>query len=110
MGRSRAPRRAVIGRPQTPSLRELGSRIHETTEGYGHAPRAQFDARAAAMENGANMAAYERENRPTRAQMLDPRYGDPDWTPWSQFGGNLPEGADERDRQRVEETGGTWTL
>lgn len=148
MGRSRAPRRAVIGRPQTPSLRELGNRIHETTEGYGHAPRASVEeinantrawgeaarreptaahvyatlaaeqrraereraANVRAMENGANMAAYERENRPTREQMLDPRYGDPDWTPWSTFGGNLPEGADERDRERVERDGGVWTL
>lgn len=40
------------------------------------------------------------------AAMLDPRYADPDWTPWGQHGG-LPEGADERDEARVEREG-TW--
>lgn len=40
--------------------------------------------------------------RPTRDQMLDPRYSDPDWTPWKVDGSNLPAGADHRDFERIE--------
>lgn len=46
--------------------------------------------------------------RPSREQMLDPRYGNPDWTPWLSGGSNLPPGADQRDHERVQATGGTW--
>jgi hypothetical protein len=41
------------------------------------------------------------------AALLDPRFANPDWTPWGPYGG-LPEGADERDAERVEREG-TWT-
>jgi hypothetical protein len=88
-----------------PWSRSQGRVVRQVTGGYGHAPRAQFNPLAAAMEVGAVRA--ERD-QPTREQMLDPRYGDPDWTPWRQFGSSLPEGADERDRERVERDGGVW--
>lgn len=133
------PRTFVRERPQTPSLDELSRRAEEANEvvrGYAEAARREptaahvygaladqedrqrsrrVEARVAAMETGlaraeqGYMTPRERDGRPTREQMLDPRYGDPDWTPWSTFHGNLPEGADERDRERVEREG-LWTL
>jgi hypothetical protein len=42
----------------------------------------------------------------TRAQYLaDPRLNDPDWTPWVQDGASLPDGADRRDMERVQNDG-----
>jgi hypothetical protein len=39
------------------------------------------------------------------AALLDPRYADPDWTPWGQdpelTGFNLPVGAEHRDQERI---------
>lgn len=48
--------------------------------------------------------------RPSREQMLDRRYADPDWTPWNMGSllGNLPAGADQRDAERAR-TEGPWT-
>lgn len=45
----------------------------------------------------------ETERRASTAQMLDPRFRDPDWTPWMQPGTrtNLPPEADQRDYERV---------
>lgn len=69
------------------------------------APTQQTFDRAAA-------ARVVRENdvvhRPSTEQMLDPRYSNPDWTPWVQGGSSLPPGAEERDEARVRQTGGTW--
>lgn len=83
--------------------------------------RREREASIRAMENGANMAAHERwvrqgetrydpqgvqeddAARASRSQMLDPRYVNPDWTPWTDdYTGNLPDGAEARDRARVE--------
>lgn len=50
----------------------------------------------------------EAEQQASIAQMLDPRYGDPDWTPWLRNDSNLPPGAEDRDAQRVQADGGTW--
>lgn len=71
--------------------------VRRVTGGYGHAPRAEWPT--------------PESDRPTREQMLDPRYSNPDWTPWFQGGSNLPPGADYRDQARVEadqRTPGGW--
>ena len=75
----------------------------------------QREARERAMEVGAvraeqgYMTPRERDawgsGHPTREQMLDPRYSDPDWTPWRSNGSNLPPGADIRDEERIEREG-----
>lgn len=53
--------------------------------------------------------AANMQSRPTRHQMLDPRYRNPDWTPWYRNGSNLPLGADRRDQERIADEG-TWQL
>jgi len=60
----------------------------------------------AAVEGLAGSPGYqnglrEDHQQATLQQMLDPRYADPDWTPWGYHGG-LPEGAHVRDEARVE--------
>lgn len=57
-------------------------------------------------------APLDDQRTPTMAQMLDPRYGDPDWTPWLDGlrQSNLPHGAEERDEFRIAESGGRWVL
>lgn len=82
--------------------REASASPRRATDGYGHAPRAEFNARAAAMEVGAIRAE---RGRASREQILNPRYADPDWTPWNENGSNLPPGADLRDQARVEQDG-----
>jgi hypothetical protein len=52
------------------------------------------------------IAPDQETQRERLAALLDPRFANPDWTPWGRFGG-LPEGADERDEARVEREG-TW--
>lgn len=45
----------------------------------------------------------EETQRQRMQRLLDPRYADPDWTPFSNgFHGNLPPGAEGRDAERVE--------
>lgn len=51
----------------------------------------------------------EDRQQATLAQMLDPDYRDPDWTPWLRGDTSLPQGAEERDEHRVRLSGGTWT-
>lgn len=79
-------------------------RANATVAGYAEAARREPTA--------AHVYAHrdpEAEQQASIAQMLDPRYGNPDWTPWLNNGSNLPPGADDRDEHRVQATGGTWT-
>lgn len=58
--------------------------------------------------SGPDFIAGDQDSQRDRlAALLDPRFANPDWTPWGLHGG-LPEGADERDAARVEREG-TWT-
>jgi hypothetical protein len=79
-------RRAAARRP----VREMGGRT-----------RRDDSALVAAV--GPDYGTWPVSERPTRDQMLDPRYGDPNWTPWVSEGSNLPHGADARDARRVEQ-------
>lgn len=53
------------------------------------------------------IAPDETAQQNTLKRLLDPRYADPNWTPYrdGDRGSNLPEGADRRDAERVEREG-----
>lgn len=114
----------VRSRPQTSSVRELGSRVDPVSDARDNGyilggPRDGYPSRGRMATNHRGVqydplverdTSWERDmvearmqSRPTRDQMLDPRYGDPNWTPWNREGSSLPPGADERDAQRVEQ-------
>jgi hypothetical protein len=58
---------------------------------------------------GYQLGRTEDEQQSTLQRLLDPRYSNPNWTPFAdEYGHNLPPGADERDAARVEREG-TWT-
>lgn len=66
------------------------------------APRANpSDPLVPGMDCGSGLDPERDQAVATMAQMLDPRYGDPNWTPWQRNGTSLPQGAEKRDYARV---------
>lgn len=94
----------VRRRPQAASVQELGDRMVTNHRGVQYDPLVERDT---SWER--DMAEARMQSRPTRHQMLDPRYRNPDWTPWYRNGSNLPLGADRRDQERIADEG-TWQL
>lgn len=88
-------------RAPRPVSQEAVDRANAVVRGYAEAARREPTAAHV-------YASRAGEQQATMAQMLDPRYGDPDWTPWKTNGSNLPPGAEERDEHRVRTSGGTW--
>lgn len=102
IGERRPARRRAAARPVNQDAVDRANRVvTEMAEAARREPTAAHVYAAVARRREAEQA--------TREQMLDPRYQDPDWTPWKTNGSNLPPGAEDRDELRVRTSGGTWT-
>lgn len=107
---------SLVGRRQ-PVRRDDASLVAAVGPDYGpsrgpvqplSAPGGPVSAFTQPDTNSPDFIASDQDTQRDRlAALLDPRFANPDWTPWGPYGG-LPEGADERDAERVEREG-TWT-
>lgn len=79
-------------------------RVLDRAEG-GYTPaelRAEGDWMPGVDSPGYPNGLTEQQQADRLASLLDPRFADPDWTPFGdRFHGNLPEGAEARDLERV---------
>lgn len=104
--RQRPVDQAAIDRANARTAEYAESARREPTPAHVYAATANLSPRRDT--NGPDFIAPDQDAQRDRlAALLDPRFANPDWTPWGLHGG-LPEGADERDAARVEREG-TWT-
>jgi hypothetical protein len=87
-----------------PAPRDDSALVAAVGPDYGQRPDASLVG-----SPGYQLGRTESQQEETLRRLLDPRYANPDWTPFGDaYGNNLPDGAEARDFDRVQNEQGSW--